>query len=107
MLPLQPMLDKLMQAQQMAEDLKQKLNQIPVTGEAGNNKVVVTLTAGKGFKDIKIAETLLSSENKEELEDLIGIAFEKALEAAEQTSQAETAALARNMMPGLGNLFGK
>ncbi len=96
-----------MQAQQMAEDLKQKLNQIPVTGEAGNNKVVVTLTAGKGFKDIKIADTLLNPENKEELEDLIGIAFEKALEAAEQAGKAETAALAKSMMPGLGSLFGK
>jgi DNA-binding protein YbaB len=101
------MLDKLMQAQQMAEDLKQKLNQISVTGEAGNNKVVVTLTAGKDFKDIKISESLLTPENKEELEDLIGIAFEKALEAAEQAGQAQTAALAKSIIPGLGNLFGK
>ncbi|MFN4083544.1 MAG: YbaB/EbfC family nucleoid-associated protein [Bacteroidia bacterium] len=101
------MIDKLMQAQQKAEEIKQKLNTIHVKGEAGNNKVVVTLNANKAFVDITLADELLSAERKEELQDLIGIAFEKAIEKAETTAQQETMSIMSSMMPGLGNIFGK
>lgn len=96
-----------MQAQQMAEEVKVKLAAIAVDGEAGNNKVVVTLDGNKAFKEIKINDELLNPDRKEELEDLIGIAFEKAMANAENVSASQMQALMSNMMPGLGGMFGK
>lgn len=101
------MFDKLMQAQQMAAQVKEQLAQITLTGEAGNNKVVVTVDANKNFKQIEIADELLNPERKEELCDLIGIAFEKAIANSEQASAAEMQKMMGSMMPGLGSLFGK
>jgi len=101
------MLDKIMQAQQKAAEIKQKLSTVIVTAEAGNKKVEITLDANKNFKDIQIAPELLTTERKEELQDLIGIAFEKALAHADEAAQRETMTLMSNMMPGLGSLFGK
>jgi len=50
----------------------------------------------------------MTLDRKEELQDLIQIAMEKAMKTADDISQSEMAALMSTMMPGgLGSLFGK
>lgn len=104
------MFDKLFEAKQKAEDLKKRLDDITVTGSAEGGKITVTATGNKAIKSIIIDEEFLKSADKEELEDLLMIAVNRAIEQAENINQSEMAALSRDMlggMGGLGNLFGK
>jgi DNA-binding protein YbaB len=104
------MFDKLFEAKQKAEDLKKRLDGITVSGSAEGGKISVTATANKVVQSISIDEDFLKSTDKEELEDLLVIAVNRAIEQAENINQTEMAALSRDMlggMGGLGNLFGK
>ncbi|HEX3386985.1 MAG TPA: YbaB/EbfC family nucleoid-associated protein [Mucilaginibacter sp.] len=104
------MFDKLFEAKQKAEELKKRLDGITVSGSAEGGMITVTATANKAVQSISIDEAFLKSADKEELEELIVVAVNKALEQAENINQSEMAALSRDMlggMGGLGNLFGK
>ncbi|HZX57737.1 MAG TPA: YbaB/EbfC family nucleoid-associated protein [Mucilaginibacter sp.] len=104
------MFDKLFEAKQKAEDLKKRLDGITVSGSAEGGKISVTATANKVVQSVNIDEEFLKSADKEELEELLIVAINKALEQAENIHQSEMAALSRDMMGGLGglgNLFGK
>jgi DNA-binding protein YbaB len=50
---------------------------------------------------------LVQEADKEQLEDLLLIAVNKALEQAENVNQAEMAAMTQQMFGGMGGLFGK
>jgi len=104
------MFDKLFEAKQKAEELKKRLDGITVSGSAEGGKITVTATANKAVQSISIDEEFLKSADKDELEELLVIAVNRALEQAENINQSEMAALSRDMlggMGGLGNLFGK
>jgi len=104
------MFDKLFEAKQKAEDLKKRLDGITVSGSAEGGKITITTTANKVIQSVNIDEDFLKSADKEELEELLIVAINKALEQAENIHQSEMAALSRDMlggMGGLGNLFGK
>jgi hypothetical protein len=104
------MFDKLFEAKQKAEELKKRLDGITVSGSAEGGMITVTATANKVVQSISIDEEFLKSADKEELEELIVVAVNKALEQAENINQSEMAALSRDMlggMGGLGNLFGR
>jgi nucleoid-associated protein EbfC len=101
------MFDKLGAAKQMAEDVKVKLESISVMGDAGNGMVKVTSTGNRNIQEVQINEDLLKPENKEELQDLLVVAINRALQAAENVSESEMRAMMSSMMPGLGGLFGK
>jgi len=104
------MFDKLFEAKQKAEELKKRLDGITVSGSAEGGKISVTANANKVLQSITIDEEFLKSADKEELEDLLVIAVNRAIEQAENINQSEMAALSRDMlggMGGLGNLFGK
>ncbi len=104
------MFDKLFEAKQKAEDLKKRLDGITVSGSAEGGKITVTATANKVVQSINIDEEFLKSADREELEELLIVAINKALDQADNIHQSEMAALSRDMlggMGGLGNLFGK
>ncbi|HCN83923.1 MAG TPA: hypothetical protein DIT07_09950 [Sphingobacteriaceae bacterium] len=101
------MFDKLMQAQQKAEEIKKRLDSITVTGEAEGGKIKVTATANKYITSIEVHPDLLQLSAKEELEELLAIAVNKAVEQAENISQTEMQAATRDMFGGMGNLFGQ
>ena len=73
------MMVKLKEAQQKIEATKLRLNTILIDGEAGNGLVKVTVSANRAVKNISISEKLT---DKEEIEDLLVIALNKALEKA-------------------------
>ncbi len=101
------MFDKLGAAKKMADDVKAKLETISVVGEAGNGSVKVISNGNRKIQEIIIKDELLSPSNKEELQDLLVVASNRALEAAENVSESEMRAMMSSMMPGLGGLFGK
>ena len=101
------MFDKLFEAQQKAGEVKKRLDSITVTGVAEGGKITVTANGNKVIQQIDIDEDFLKTADKEELEELMIVAVNKALLLAENLSQAEMAALTNDMFGGLGNMFGK
>ncbi|MSQ79795.1 MAG: hypothetical protein EXR21_09005 [Flavobacteriaceae bacterium] len=72
------MLDKIMAAQQQMAELKQRLDTVMVTGECEG--LEVTANANNRFVGVSIPDGLLS--DKEQLEDYLCIAMNRALENA-------------------------
>lgn len=96
------MFDKLFQVQQKAEEVKKKLDSITVTGEAEAGKIKVTATGNKVITAVDIEETFLAVADKEELEELLVVAINKAIEQAENIHQSEMQSLSQDMLGGLG-----
>ncbi|MDO3643556.1 MAG: YbaB/EbfC family nucleoid-associated protein [Mucilaginibacter sp.] len=95
------MFDKLMQAQQKAGEIKQRLDAITVTGSAEGGKITVKANASKVVQSVTIDEEFLKAADKEELEELLVIAINKAMEQADNVSQSEMAAMTKDMFGGL------
>lgn len=94
-----------MEEQQAA--MQEKLASIIVQAQAGDGAITVKASADKQITNIAIDETKLDLSDKEELEDLLMVAVNRALELAEEKAGVETQSLLKDMLPpGLGNLFG-
>jgi DNA-binding protein YbaB len=100
------MFDKILQAQQMAEEIKKRLDNISVSADVEGGKIRITSTANKRITGLTIDPEFLASTDREELEDLLLTAMNKVLDQAENVHQTEMQAATRNMMGGLGGLFG-
>jgi DNA-binding YbaB/EbfC family protein len=101
------MFDKIMEAQQKAGEVKKRLDAISVSGIAEGGKITVNANGNKVIQSINIDENFFKGADKEELEELLLVAINKAMEQAENVSQSEMAAMTQQMFGGLGNLFGK
>ncbi len=104
------MFDKLLQAQQKAQEIKSRLDNISVSGEAEGGKVRVIASANKEIKEVHISDELFAEGDKEQIEDLMLVALNKAISQAENISQTEMSAASQDMLSGLGglgSLFGK
>jgi len=95
---LSGMMGKLKEAQQKIEATKKRLNTILIDGEANNGKIKVTVTANRQVKSISISEDLT---DKEEIEDYLIIALNSALKKANEISESELAAAAKDGMPNI------
>jgi DNA-binding protein YbaB len=101
------MFDKLFEAQQKAGEVKQRLDAISVSGTAEGGKITVTANANKMVQSVAIDEAFFKEADKEELEELLAIAINKAMEQADNVSQSEMAAMTKDMFGGMSGLFGK
>ena len=84
------------QAQQLQKKMteaQEKLNEIEVEGSSGGGLVKVTATAKGVFKRITIDDTLLKTDEKEILEDLIIAAINDAKEKGETVAQEQMKSL--------------
>jgi DNA-binding YbaB/EbfC family protein len=96
------MLGKLQEAQQKMQEGRQKLAAVIIDGEAGNGLVKVSVTGNREVKAISIDNQLMAPDKKEELEDLLITALNRALKNAEQAWEDEMKGLAGGMLGGLG-----
>lgn len=101
------MFDKLFQAQQKAEEVKKRLDAITVSGEAEGGKIRVSANGNKEVKDIHIDPEFFAQTDAEALGELLVIATNKALSQADSLSQAEMQAVTKDMLGGMGGLFGQ
>ena len=95
------MFGKLAEAQKKMQEIKNRLETITVTGESGNGKVIVEATGNNRVKSIKINDSLFKVGDREEVEDLIAVATNRALDAAEKIMQSEMAAASKDLLPGM------
>jgi len=95
-----------MAAQGKAEEIKKRLDTISVVGEVEGGAIKVTATANKAITSIAITDEFYEKSDKEELEELLQAAVNKALTQADQVSAVEMQAATKDMLGGLGGLFG-
>ncbi|QJB34359.1 YbaB/EbfC family nucleoid-associated protein [Chitinophaga oryzae] len=92
---------KLTQIQQKMKEGKERLAKVTLEGEAGDGAIKVTVDGNRQVKSIEVAERLMTPEHKEELEDLLLTALNRALKDAENTWEAEMKSAAGGMLGGL------
>lgn len=86
--------------QKQQEDLQQKLAGMSVEAESGDGAIVVQASADLQIHNIRLDPAKLDLSDREQLEDLLVIAVNRALDAARATAAAETNNLLQGMMPG-------
>ena len=96
------MMGKLKEAQLKMEEVKSKLDQITVFGEAQGVKV--SLNGNKVVTNIDIPQMILDDRDKEQIEDLLILALNKGLENAENVAQSEGASAMKGMLPNIPGL---
>ena len=101
------MFDKIMEAQQKAGEVKKRLDAISVSGTAEGGKITVVANGNKVVQSINIDEAFFKDADKEEIEELLLVAINKALEQAENVNASEMAAMTQQMFGGMGGLFVK
>jgi len=88
--------------------MREKLSSMFVEAETGGVKV--TANANREITNISINKEAIDLEDMEQLEDLLTVTINQALEKAMNTEAEETQKMMKDMMPpglgGLGNLFG-
>jgi len=84
------------------EEAKAKLNTISVTGEAENGAIKVIANGNRLLNNIEIDNEFYTSATKEQIEDLIVTAANRALEQAERVEKNEMGHAAMGILPGLG-----
>lgn len=100
------MFDKLMAAQQKAEEIKKRLDTVSVYAEVENGAIKVTATANKAITDIAIDPEFFAQADREEIQELLQAAINKVLVQAENVSAAEMQSATQDMLGGLGGMFG-
>lgn len=95
------LMGKLQDMKQQMEDAKDKLKEMTATAEADNGRVKVIVTGDHKIKDITIADDLSGENNKEELQELLIVALNKAMEKADELHEQEMQGVAKFNIPGL------
>ncbi len=93
--------------QKQQEEMQQKLSTIIVEAESGDGAVKVEATANMRIDNLKIDASKLDITDLEQVEDLLLVAINRALELAASAADMEANKLMQGMMPpgGLGNLL--
>ena len=85
------------------QEMRKRLAAVTVEGNADG--LVVRANANREILNVSIPRDLLAAEDPEQLEDLIVVATNRALQAAAEVEAREAQNLLKDMMPpGLGNL---
>ena len=101
------MFEKLMAAQQKADEIKKRLDTVSVFSEVEGGAIKITATANKAITAIEINDDFFKDADKEELEELLLTAINKVLQQAENVSAAEMQSATQDMLGGLGGMFGQ
>lgn len=99
---LMGMMGKLQETQKKMEETKQRLDTVLIDEKSSDGLLSVTLTANRKIKSIAIDDSLL--EDKEQLEDYLILALNKAITKADSVNEAEMAAVAKDGMPNIPGL---
>lgn len=99
------MLGKLNEVKKAMDEMKARLDTISVDGEAGEGNVKVTASGNKVIKSVTISEKLMQADRKEELEELIELAVNRALDKAQNLSETEMKAAGKGILPNIPGLF--
>jgi DNA-binding YbaB/EbfC family protein len=94
-------ISKLGEVKKKMEEMKVRLGNIYLDAEAGEGRVKITVNGNRQIKSVLIDDSLMNPESREELQDLLEVAMNRALEKAEATNEAEMKAAGRDFLPGM------
>ncbi len=94
---IQDMMGKLQEAQQQSEEIKNRLDTVHLKEDTG--EITITITGNKEIKDIELSDSLL--EDREELQDKLVLALNRAIAKADETHKKEMESVAKGMLPGM------
>ncbi|MEO1435601.1 MAG: YbaB/EbfC family nucleoid-associated protein [Bacteroidota bacterium] len=92
------------------KQMKAQLEAEEVTGTAADGKISITVNGAKVVKNISIDAAFLTERDAEEVEDLLLVAINRALEKADVIAAEQTQNMMSGLLPpgmDLGGLFGK
>lgn len=90
MFDMQKMMKQAQEMQFKMQEMQEKLKEIEVTGQSGGGLVKVIMTCAGDVQSVDIDQSLMGSDDKEVLEDLIVAAMNNANETREAKVQEET-----------------
>lgn len=93
------MMGKLKETQAKVEATKERLNTVIIDEQSQDGLVKVSITANRTIKSITLDDSLL--EDKEQLEDYLILALNKAIKKATSINENELAAVAKEGMPNI------
>ena len=96
------MMGKMQEMQQQMELVKERLNNISVIGEAVDGKVKVVANGNRMIVSMEIDEEFMKSNPANEVQEMIMLASNRALEQAERVEKSEMSHAAMGFMPGMG-----
>jgi len=96
-------MEKLQQAQQEMEEMKKKLNHVLLDEKSPDGSIQVEITANGELKKIDFSKEM-SEYDSEELEDLLILTLNKAIERANTHKEQTLAHVAQNSMPNIPGL---
>jgi len=99
------MLGKLNEVKKAMDDIKSRLDTISVDGEAGEGTVKVIMNGNRKVTSVSIADKMMTPDRKEELEELIELALNRASEKAQNVSETEMKAAGKGILPNIPGLF--
>ena len=99
------MFDKLMEMKKRMDEVKSRLDTMVVSGEADLGNVKIDMNGNRKVLDVKLNLPFLNQENAEQLEELLQLAINRALEQSERVNESEMKSVAGSMLPGMPGLF--
>lgn len=96
---MQGMLKQVQKMQAEMEKVQNELGNKTVSAESGGGMVKATANGKKEIISIEIDNEVISSGDKEMIEDLVVAAVNKALESANKMAEEEMANITKGMMP--------
>ncbi|MCK5284491.1 MAG: YbaB/EbfC family nucleoid-associated protein [Alphaproteobacteria bacterium] len=87
---IQKMLQQAQQAQFKIQEMQEKFKDIDVQGEAGGGLVKVTMNCAGNISALIIDSSIISSDDKETMEDLIIAAINNATQTKDDRIEEET-----------------
>jgi len=93
--------------QQKQDELKAKLTTIEIKESLNDDAIIVTANAAREIVNIELDDTKIDMSDKAEVEDLVLIAVNNALnKAAEKEAEMSQSLLSSILPPGMENMFG-
>lgn len=99
------MLGKLGEMKTKMEAVKKRLDDITVTGEGAQGQIRIDLSANRKVRGITIDDRFLNTPHKAEFMAQLVLALDKALENANNVSEAEMKAAGKDLLPNIPGLF--
>ncbi len=89
------MMEKLQEAKQQTEEVKKRLNNLHIKEESED--ISILITGNREIIDVLVADSLL--EDKDELQDKLVLALNRAIKKADETHEREMQSVAKGMLP--------
>ena len=96
---------KMQEAQKKMEEIKLRLNNVYLDGEAENGKVKATANGNRELLNIQISSELVIEGDAEAISELVLLAVNRALEKAKNVNETELQSAAKSMLPSIPGMF--